>query len=100
MVQLVRDAPASVYRPPPFPVVEPPEIVRPVKDAVTFASTWNTRLRPPPLIVTPAAGPVIGVPPTVVSLSSSWVPFRVIVRGVLNLVLSKSIASAPPVEFA
>ena len=49
----------------------PPVIVSPEIDAVTPASTWNTRLRPPPLTVTPAAGPVIVSVP-VVSLSSSW----------------------------
>ena len=48
----------------------PPVIVSPEIDAVTPPSTWNTRLSPPPLIVTPAAGPVIvGVP--LVSLSST-----------------------------
>ena len=40
-------------------------------DAVTPLSTWNTRLRPPPLTVTPAAGPVIVSVPLVL-LSSSW----------------------------
>ena len=40
-----------------------------------IASTWNTRLCPPPLTVTPAFGPVIVSVP-VVSLSSSWVPVR------------------------
>jgi hypothetical protein len=45
-------------------------IVIPEMDAVTFASTWNTRLFPPPLTVTPAFGPVIVSVP-VVSLSSS-----------------------------
>ena len=48
-------------------------IVSPEIDAVTPASTWNTRLAPPPLTVTPAFGPVIVSVP-VVSLSSSWVP--------------------------
>ena len=77
----------------------PPVIVSPEIDAVTPPSTWNTRLGPPPLTVTPAAGPVIVSVP-VVSLSSSWVPVRVIVCGVLNTVLSKSIVSVPPAEFA
>ena len=63
----------------------PPVIVSPEIDAVTLASTWNTRLSPPPLTVTPAAGPVIVCVP-VVSLSSSWVPLRVIVCGVLKTV--------------
>ena len=46
-------------------------IVSPEIDAVTPASTWNTRLSPPPLTVTPAAGPVIVSVPLVL-LSSSW----------------------------
>ena len=58
-------------------------IVSPEMDAVTPASTWNTRLCPPPLTVTPAAGPVIVSVP-VVLLSSSCVPVRVIVCGVLE----------------
>ena len=72
MVQLVSvRLPPSLYTPPPSPVVEPPVIVIPEIDAVTPGSTWNTRLAPPPLTVTPAAGPVIVSFP-VVSLSSSW----------------------------
>src|SRR5262249_10356066 len=71
--------------------------VSPEIDAVTISSTWNTRLVPPLLTVTPALGPVIEVAP-VVSLSSSWVPARVIVRGVLNTPRSKSIVSSPAVE--
>ena len=63
--------PPSLYRPPPLPAVEPPEMIRPLKVAVTPLSTWNTRLVPPPLIVTPAAGPVIVSVPLVL-LSSSW----------------------------
>ena len=62
-----------LYRPPPFSllVVEPPVMVRPESEAVTPELTWKTRLRPPPLTVTPAAGPVmVSVPP--VSLSTSW----------------------------
>ena len=43
--------PPSLYRPPPFPVVEPSVMVRPLKLAVTPPSTWNTRLAPPPLTV-------------------------------------------------
>ena len=74
-------------------------IVSPEIDAVTPPSTWNTRLSPPPLTVTPAFGPVIVSVP-VVSVSSSWVPVRVIVCGVLNTLLSKAIVSAPPAEFA
>ena len=69
-------------------------IVSPEIDAVTPASTWNTRLSPPPLTVTPAAGPVIVSVP-VVLLSSSWVPVRVIVCGVLNTVLSKVMFEFP-----
>src|SRR5262249_17871923 len=68
-------------------------------EAVTIPSTWNTRLSPPPLTVTPPAGPVIAVAP-VVSVSSSWLPARVIVCGVLNTPLAKVIVSAPAVEFA
>jgi tetratricopeptide (TPR) repeat protein len=42
-------------------------------------SIWNTRLSPPPLTVTPAAGPMmVSVP--VLSLSSSWPLFSVIVN--------------------
>ena len=74
-------------------------IVSPEIDAVTPPSIWNTRLALLPLTVTPAAGPVIVSVP-VVSLSSSWVPFRVIVCGVAKTVVSKSIVLAPPVEFA
>ena len=50
---------------------------------MTFASIWNTRLFPPPSTVTPAAGPVI-VSVSVVLESSSWLPVKVIVCGVLN----------------
>ncbi len=72
MVQLVSvTLPPSLYRPPPIPAVLPPVIVSPEIDAVTPPSTWNTRLCPPPLTVTPAVGPVIVSVP-VVSLSSSW----------------------------
>ena len=66
---------------------------------MTPPPTTNTRLAPPPLTVTPAFGPVIVSVP-VVSLSSSCVPLRVIVCGVLNIVLSKVIVSAPPAKFA
>ena len=60
MVQLVSVVvPPLLYRPPPLPLALPPVIVSPEIDAVTPASTWNTRLVPPPLTVTPAAGPVI-----------------------------------------
>ena len=72
----------------------PPVIVSPEIDAVTSASTWNTRLAPPPLTVTPAAGPVI-VSVSLVLLSSSWLPLRVIVCGVANTVWSKVIDEIP-----
>ena len=69
-------------------------IVSPEMDAVTPPSTWNTRLSPPPLTVTPAAGPVIVSVP-VVLLSSSWVPVRVIVCGVAKTVWSKVMFEFP-----
>jgi hypothetical protein len=47
-----------------------PLIVSPEKEAFAPASIWNTWPKPPPLIVTPAAGPVI-VSCEVVSLNSS-----------------------------
>src|SRR5262249_13724439 len=62
-------------------------------------STWNTRLALSPLTVTPTLGPVIVVAP-VVSVSSSWVPPRVIVRAVLNTVGSNVIVSSPTFVFA
>ena len=100
-VQLVSVVvPPSLYRPPPLPAVLPPVIVSPEIDAVTPASTWNTRLSPPPLTVTPAVGPVIVSVPLVL-LSSSWpCRVRVIVCGDLNTVLSKSIVLVPAVVFA
>ena len=61
-----------------------------VKSAVTPPSTWNTRLAPPALIVTPACGPLIVSVP-VMSDSSSWPPVRAIVCGVWNTVMSKTI---------
>ena len=73
-------------------------IVSPDRAAEAPASIWNTRLEPPPLTVTPAAGPLIVV--VAVSVSSSWPPVRVIVCGVLNAVLSKAIVSAPGLELA
>ena len=74
-------------------------IVIPEIDAVTLALTWNTRLAPPPLTVTPAAGPVIVCVP-LVSLSMSWVPVRVIVWGVFQIVPEKVIVFAWPLLFA
>ena len=68
-MQLVSVAVPRLYRPPPLAAL-PSVIVNPEIDAVTSASTSNTRLRALPLIVTPAAGPVIVVV-LVVSLSSS-----------------------------
>ena len=91
--------PPLLNRPPPLPAVVPPVIVIPEIDAVTPPSTRNTRLSLAPPTVTPAAGPVIEVAP-LVSVSSSWVPPRVIVWGELNTVLSKVIVSAPWFEFA
>ena len=61
---------------------------------MTFGSTWNTRLRPPPLTVTPAAGPVIVCVPPVL-LSSSCVPVRVITCGVANTASSKLMFELP-----
>src|SRR5262245_50323877 len=54
----------------------------------------NTRLVLLPLIVTPAAGPLIVV--VAVSVSVSGPPVRVIVCAVANTPLSKTIASATP----
>ena len=65
-------------------------MVRPESEAVTPLSICNTRLWPPPLMVTPAAGPVM-VSVSVVLESSSSVPVRVIVCGVLNTFGSKEI---------
>ena len=53
-------------------------MVRPESVAVTPLSTWKTPLLPPPLMVTPALGPVIDCV-ALVSLSVSTVPLRVIV---------------------
>ena len=74
-----------LIRPPPLAVALtlPPVIVRPEIVAVTPPPTSKTRLVPPPLMVTPAAGPVIDWAPPV-SDSSSGLPPRVIVSGVLN----------------
>ena len=74
-------------------------MVSPESEAVTFASTSKTRLFPPPLMVTPAAGPVIVcVPP--LSFRSSGLPPSVIVWGVPKTVESKSIALAWLLAFA
>ncbi len=97
-VQSVSASEPWLYRPPPLSAL-PPLIVSSDREADAPGLMANTRLALLPLIVTPAAGPVIVSVP-VVSLSSSWVPARVIVFGVLNTVLSKVIVSAPPVVFA
>ncbi len=94
MVQLVSVSVPKSCSPPPLPAL-PPVIVSPVKAALTPASTWNTRLRPPPLTVTPPAGPVIVSSP-LGSLSSSWWPLRVIVCGVAKTVGSKVMVLATP----
>ena len=68
-------------------------MVRPESEAVTPRRSERRGSFPPPLMVTPAAGPVIVcVPP--VSSSSSWPPLSVIVWGVLNTVESKTIVFA------
>ena len=98
MVLLVSVVVPRLARPPPSPVVVnarpegvvPSVIVSPEMDAVTSASTWNTRLRPAALTVTPLFGPVI-VSVSLVLVSSSWVPVSVIVCAVLNTWLSKVI---------
>ena len=69
-------------------------MVRPEIEAVTPLSTSKTRLIPSPLMVTPAAGPVI-VSVSVVFESSSSVPERVIVWAVLNMFGSKVIFAFP-----
>src|SRR5262249_16701145 len=95
-VQLVSASVPRLSRPPPLPKLGalPLLIVSPERDAVTRLSTWNTRLSPPPLTVTPAAGPVI-VMASVVLLSSSWLPVRVIVCGVAKTCLSKGMVEIP-----
>src|SRR3954451_19893355 len=69
-------------------------MVSPEIDAVTFGSTWNTRESPPPLTVTPPAGPVIDSVSAVLE-SSSWVPVRVIVCGVAETLASKVMLEIP-----
>ena len=97
-VQLVSASVPMLSRPPPLPSVLPSVIVIPEMDAVTPESTWNTRLSPPALTVTPAFGPVI-VTDSFAVLSSSWVPPRVIVCAVLKNV-PNTIVFAPPAVFA
>src|SRR4051794_26001984 len=93
MVQLVSViVPPLLSTPPPSRAAGlPPVMVSPEKDAVTFGSTRNTRLKPPPLTVTPPAGPAIVAVPTVL-LSSSCAPARVIVWGVEKTAGSQEIA--------
>ena len=88
----------ALYTPPPT-VDFPPVIVRLEIVAEALALIANTLLTLLPLIVTPAAEPVMVVAP-VVSLSSSCVPPRVIVWAVLNTVESKLMVSAPAFELA
>ena len=99
MVQSVSVVVPLLYRPPPLPSVLPPVIFNPESDAVTSSSTWKTRLLPPPSMVTPARGPVIASVP-VVSLNSSWLPFRGIICTVRNTVRSKVMVWSPPVALA
>ena len=73
-------------------------IVSPEIDAVTFASTRNTRLALLPLTESRfAPGPVIVVV-AVVPVKSSWPLVRVIVRGVAKTVGSNVIAAPPSVS--
>src|SRR4051794_40963494 len=51
--------PPLLYRPPPSPLIEPPEMVRPEIVALTLAAILKARLELLPLMVRPAAGPVI-----------------------------------------
>src|SRR5260370_39865215 len=90
-VQSVSASEPWLYRPPPLSAL-PPLIVRSDRDADAPGLMANTRLALLPLIVTPAAGPVIVSVP-VVSLSSSWVPPRGIVSGVWHTVLSEQLVS-------
>src|SRR4051812_46943257 len=93
MVQLVSViVPPLLNTPPPLPLVAlPPVMVSSERDAVTFGSTRNTRESPPPLTVTPPAGPaIVAIPP--VLLSSSGAPTRVIVWGVEKTAGSQEIA--------
>src|SRR5262249_100634 len=75
--------PPSLSRPPPLPAVSPPVIVSPENAALTAASTWNTRLRPPPLTVTPAAGAMMASV-ALVLLSSRGAPVSRIVCALFN----------------
>ena len=85
----------SLYRPPPSPVVDAPG------DRQSRDRRRDTARRPgtpgsvpPPLTVTPAAGPVIVSVP-LVSLSSSWPAVSVIVWAVAKTVGSKVIVGVP-----
>src|SRR5215813_3866717 len=57
-VQPARVRLPQLKMPPPYVDTLPPEMVRPEIEAVA-RPTSKTRLLPPPLMVTPAAGPVI-----------------------------------------
>src|SRR5437588_10123621 len=91
-VQLASASVPRWYRPPPDRAL-PWVIVRPRIDAVTFASTWNTRPASLPLRDSRfAPGPVIVVR-AAVPVSSSGPPVRVIVLGVAKTLGSKRIVS-------
>jgi hypothetical protein len=76
-------------------VVTPPVRVRPESDAVTPASTWKTRLDPPPLMAS-LPGPRIVTGP-VASLSSSGPAVRAMTARLANVDLSK-VMVAPPLR--
>ena len=80
--------------PPPTAWRWPPVIVSPEIDAVTLGLIRNTRLSPPPLTVTPAAGPVIVSVPCVSLSVELALPVRVIVWAVAKTVGSKVIVLA------
>src|SRR5262245_1241944 len=85
----------KLARPPPLLKPELPWlIVNPERNAVTPPSTWNTRLVPPPLTVTPAAGPVM-VSVSLVLLSSSWPRLSGIVWALANTMGSKVMVEFP-----
>ena len=91
-VQSVSVVVPSLYRPPPYAGTAAGD--RQSRDRRRdIRSTWNTRLSPPPLTVTPAAGPVIVSVP-VVLLSSSWRAGQVIVWAAAKTVGSKVIVLA------
>ena len=64
--------------------------------AVTLMSTWNAPIRLPPLMVTPAAGPVMVVVPAVlVNSNTPSVLLSVIVLGVAKRVGSNEMVCVP-----